>query len=94
MNFLLYKLVHFNPNVITALSCFTMLCEWWLWIALDTSLFWYFYSPTRYNKVVYFKIGLSLHSHHIHEYINATFKSSWRGSQSKWFLIDMHVKPQ
>jgi hypothetical protein len=27
MNFLGCELVHFNPNAITALSCFTMLCE-------------------------------------------------------------------
>jgi hypothetical protein len=45
MNFLGYELVYFNPNAIAALSCFTMLCECWLEIALDTSLFWYFYSP-------------------------------------------------
>jgi hypothetical protein len=45
MNFLGYELVYFNPNAIAALSCFTMLCECWLGIASDTSLFWYFYSP-------------------------------------------------
>jgi hypothetical protein len=45
MNFLGYELVHFNPNAITALRCFSMLCECWLEIAIDTSLFWYFYSP-------------------------------------------------
>jgi hypothetical protein len=41
MNILGCELVHFNPNVIAALSCFSMLCECWLGIALDTSLFWY-----------------------------------------------------
>jgi hypothetical protein len=44
MNFLGCELVHFNPNAIAALSCFAILCECWLGIALDTSLFWYFYS--------------------------------------------------
>jgi hypothetical protein len=39
------EVVHFNPNTIAALSCFTMLCECWLGIAPNTSLFWYFYSP-------------------------------------------------
>jgi hypothetical protein len=39
MNFLGCELVHSNPNTIAALSCFTMLCECWLGIALDTSLF-------------------------------------------------------
>jgi hypothetical protein len=33
------ELVHFNPNAIAALSCFMMLCECWLEIASDTSLF-------------------------------------------------------
>jgi hypothetical protein len=94
MNFLGCELVHFNPNTIAALGYFTMLCECWLGIMPDTSLFWYFYSPVRYNKVVYSWISFSLHHHHIHEYIDATFKSSWRGSQSKWFLVDMHVEPQ
>jgi hypothetical protein len=45
MNFLGCELVHFNPNAIIALSCFAMLCECWLGIAPNTSLFWYFYSP-------------------------------------------------
>jgi hypothetical protein len=94
MNFLGCELVHFNLNTITTLSCFTMLCECWLGIAPDSSMFRNFYSPVQYNKVVYSEIGLSLRRHHIHEYIDATFKSSWRGSQSKWFLVDMHVEPQ
>jgi hypothetical protein len=94
MNFLGCELVHFNPNAIVALSCFKMLCECWLGIAPDTSLFWYFYSSARYNKVVYSRISLSLRRHRIHEYIDATFKSSWQGSQSKWLLIDMHIEPQ
>jgi hypothetical protein len=46
MNFLGCELVHLNPNAITALSYFTILCECWLGITPDTSLFWYFYSPT------------------------------------------------
>jgi hypothetical protein len=33
------ELVHFNPNSIATLSCFTMLCECWLRIAVDTNLF-------------------------------------------------------
>jgi hypothetical protein len=65
-----------------------------LGIPLDTSLFWYFYSLTRYNKVVYSGIGLSLHHHHSQEYIDATFKSSWRGSLATSFLVNMHVEPQ
>jgi hypothetical protein len=92
--FLSYELVHFNPNAIATLSCFSMLCECWLGIARDISLFWYFYSLARYNKVVYSEIGISLHHHCSQEYINATFKSSWWGSLPKWFLVDMHIEPQ
>jgi hypothetical protein len=93
MNFLVYELVHFNPNDIAALSCFEMLCEYWLGIALDTSLLWYFYSSVRCTKVVYSEIGLSLHRHCSQHYIDATFKSSWKDYQKKLFLLDMHVKP-
>jgi hypothetical protein len=39
MNFLSCELVHFNPNAITALNCFSMLCECWLGIPPDTNLF-------------------------------------------------------
>jgi hypothetical protein len=52
MNFLGCELVHFNLNVIATLSYFTVLCECSLGIAPDTSLFWYFYILTRYDKVV------------------------------------------
>jgi hypothetical protein len=44
MNFLGCELVHFTPNAIASLSCFAILCECWLGIAPNTSLFWYFYS--------------------------------------------------
>jgi hypothetical protein len=94
MNFLGCELVHFSPNAIAALSYFFMLCECWLGVPPDTSSFWYFYSPTRYNMAVYSRIGLSLHHHLNQEYINATFKSSWMGSLQRWFLVDMHVMPQ
>jgi hypothetical protein len=93
MNFLGCELVHFNLNTIAALNCFTTVCECWLGIAPDTSWFWYFYSPARYDKVVYSGIGLLLHFHRQKEYIHATFKSSWRGSSQRWFLVDMHVAP-
>jgi hypothetical protein len=94
MNFLGYELVHFNPNAIAALSCFTMLWECWLGITSDTRLFWYYYSLPQYKKVVYSKIGLSVHCHHQKEYIDASFKGSWKGSQQRWLLFDMHIQPQ
>jgi hypothetical protein len=72
------ELVHFNPSVIVALSYFTMLCVCWLGIAPDTSLFWYFYSPARYEKVVFYGIGLSILCHRREEYIKASFKGSWK----------------
>jgi hypothetical protein len=39
MNYLECSLVHLNTNDVSALSCFVMLCECWLGIPLDTSLF-------------------------------------------------------
>jgi hypothetical protein len=60
MSHLGYELVHLNLNTIIALSCFMMLCECLLGIASDTSLFWYFYSLARYEKVVFSEIGLFL----------------------------------
>jgi hypothetical protein len=80
MNFLGCELVHFNHNVIDALNCFAMLYECWLGIPPDTSSFWYFYSPVPYTKVVYSVIELSLHRHRSQQYIDATFKSSWKDS--------------
>jgi hypothetical protein len=75
MNFLGRELVHLNSNAIAALSCFTMICECWLGIASNTSLFWYFYSPIHYDKVIYSGIGLSLRRNRRKNYIDATFKS-------------------
>jgi hypothetical protein len=60
MNYLGCSLVHLNSNAISALSSFIMLCECWLEIPLDTSLFWYYYSPTRYTKTIFGGIDFSL----------------------------------
>jgi hypothetical protein len=46
MNYLGCSLVHFNANSIAVLNCFEMLCECWLRIPPDSSLFWYYYSPS------------------------------------------------
>jgi hypothetical protein len=94
LNFLGCELVHLNSNAIAALSCFAMLCECWLGIIPDTSLFWYFYSPARYDKTVYFGIGLSLCRNRREGYLEATFKGSWMGASQRWFLVDMHAPPQ
>jgi hypothetical protein len=64
MNDLGCSLVHFNTNVIDALSSFVMLCECWLGIPPDSSLFWYYYSLSQYAKFIYGGIGLSLCHHH------------------------------
>jgi hypothetical protein len=89
MGYLNCELFHFNPNAISALSTFVMLHECWLGITSDTSLLCYYYSPARYSKVVYGGIGLSLHRHHRDEYISASFKSCWKGSQERWILVHM-----
>jgi hypothetical protein len=75
MGYLNCELFHFNPNAISALNIFVMLCEYWLGIAPDTSLFWYYYSLARYSKVVYGGIRHSLRRHRRDEYILASFKS-------------------
>jgi hypothetical protein len=87
------SLVHLNANTVSALSSFAMLCECWLEIPPDTSLFWYYYSPTRYSKTIFGGIGLSLRRKCRDEYIKATFKGCWKGAQQKWILVDMHVEP-
>jgi hypothetical protein len=45
MNYLGCSLVHLNTNAVSTLSSFIMLCECWLGIPPDISLFWYYYSP-------------------------------------------------
>jgi hypothetical protein len=75
MNYLECVLVHLNTNVISALNTFVMLCECWLEIPPDTSLFWYHYSPARYTKTIFWVISISLRHKCRDEYIKATFKS-------------------
>jgi hypothetical protein len=60
MNYLGCSLVHLNSNTVSALSNFIMLCECWLGFPLNTSLFWYYYSPARYTKTIFGGIGFSL----------------------------------
>jgi hypothetical protein len=93
MNYLRCSLVHLNSNAILALSSFVMLCECWLGIPSDTSLFWYYYSPAWYTKTIFSRIGFSLRRNRRDEYIKATFKGCWKGAQQKWILIDMHDQP-
>jgi hypothetical protein len=93
INYLGYSLVHFNANAIPVLGSFMMMCECRLGIPLDSSLFWYYYSPSRYAKFIYGGIGLSLRRHRWDEYILALLKGCWTNSQKKWFLVDMHVQP-
>jgi hypothetical protein len=80
MNYLGCLLVHFNANVIVVLSSFVVLCECWLEIPPDSSLFWYYYSPSQYVKFIYGGIRLSLHHHRWDEYIPALLKGCWKNS--------------
>jgi hypothetical protein len=93
MNYLECSLVHLNTNVVSALSTFVMLCECWLGIPLDTSLFWHYYSPARYTKTIFGGISLSLRRKRMNKYIRATFKSCWKGAQQMWILVDMQDQP-
>jgi hypothetical protein len=93
MNYLECSLVHLNTNVVFALSSIIILCECWLGIPSDTSLFRYYYSPARYTKIIFGGIGLSLRCKCRDEYIKSTFKSCWKGAQQRWILVDMHDQP-
>jgi hypothetical protein len=74
MNYLGCSLVHLNSNAVSTLSGFVMLCECWLGIPPDISLFWYYYSPARYTNTIFGGIGFSLRRNRWDEYINASFK--------------------
>jgi hypothetical protein len=80
LNYIGCELVHLHLNAILALSCFSMLCECWLGIPPNTNLFWYFYSPARFEHKVYFDIGLTLCHNHREEYLMVTFRGYWKGS--------------
>jgi hypothetical protein len=90
MNFLGCSLTHFNPNAIAALNSFAMLCECWLGIPPNSSLFRYYYSPACYSQVIYGGIGLPLRCHRWEEYIKASLKGCWKHSQHRWVLAEMH----
>jgi hypothetical protein len=93
MNYLGCSLVHLNSNAVSALSSFVMLCECWLGIPPDTSLFWYYYSPARYTKTIFSGIGFSLRLNRRDEYMKTTLKGCWKGAQQKWIFVDMHDRP-
>jgi hypothetical protein len=93
LNYLRCELVHLNPNVITALSCFNMMCECSLGIPPDTSMFWYFYYPTHYDKQVFSGIGLTLRHNRRGEYLNTGFKGYWKDASQRWFHVDTHAEP-
>jgi hypothetical protein len=93
MNHLGCSLVHLNTNAVLALSSFVLLCECWLGIPPDTSLFWYYYSLARYTKTIFGRIGFSLRRNRRDEYIKATFKGCRKGAQQKWILVDIHDQP-
>jgi hypothetical protein len=93
MNYLGCSLVYLNVNVVSAFSSFVILCECWLGIPSNTSLFWYYYSPARYTKTIFSGIDFSLWRKRNDEYIKATFKGCWKGAQQKWILMDIHDQP-
>jgi hypothetical protein len=94
LNYIGCELVHLHLNTISALSCFSMLCEYWLGIPPDTSSFWYFYSPARYEHKVFSGIKLTLHCNHWEEYLQVTFWGCWKGSSRRWFHVNLGDTPQ
>jgi hypothetical protein len=69
LNYIRCELIHLHSNTILVLSCFTMLCECSLGIPPDISLFWYYYSLTRYERKVFSGIGLTLRHNRREEYM-------------------------
>jgi hypothetical protein len=94
LNYLRCELAHLNPNAIAALSCFSMVCKCWLRFLLipvcsGTSTT----PPTMMDKS---SLGseLTLHHHHLKEYLNAKLRRRWKGASWKWFHVDIHNEPQ
>jgi hypothetical protein len=73
LNYIRCELVHLHLNAISTLNYFSMLCECWLVILPDTSLFWSFYSPARYECKVFSETRLTLHRKCREEYLKVTF---------------------
>jgi hypothetical protein len=92
LNYLGCEIIHLHPNAIAALNCFSMLCECWLDIPWDTSLFWYFYSLTHYEHKVFSGLRLMLSRNRREEYLKVTFMGCWkvkvaqRGVGKSWIL--------
>jgi hypothetical protein len=80
LNYIGCELVHLHLNAISALTGFSMLCECWLSIPPNTSLFCYFYSPTHYEHKA-FNSGLMMRRNQREEYIKAPPED---GSTSTW----------
>jgi hypothetical protein len=74
LNYLGCELIHLHLNAISALSCFSTLCECWIGIPPDTSLYWYFYSLSRNENKLFYGLGLTLRCNNQDEYSKATFK--------------------
>jgi hypothetical protein len=94
LNYLGCELVYLHLTTIAVLTSFSMLCECWLGIPPNTNLFWYFYSPARYEHKVFSCMGLMLHCNHRDEYLKVTFKGCWKGSSRRWFHVDLGDAPQ
>jgi hypothetical protein len=71
LNYLGCKLVHLHLNTFAVLNCFSMLCECWICIPPDTTLFWYFYYLARYEHKVFFYLGQTLCHNHRDDYPKA-----------------------
>jgi hypothetical protein len=74
------ELVHLHPDAISSLNYFTMLCDCWLDVPPDTTLFWCFYSPARYEQKVFSGTRLMLCRNHWEECLKVTFRGCWKGS--------------
>jgi hypothetical protein len=85
------ELVHLNPNSILQIAVFVHLCESFLGVPMNFSLFKrYFllkYQPSADNKVIG---GVGLQTHPRSGFLDLPMKTSFKGWHKSWFYCENH----
>jgi hypothetical protein len=101
MNFLSCSLIHFNPDALTTLCSFTMLCECWLGIPPDSSLFWYYFdmhSPAPWeNRLLYPPVLKDQRKEppmiaRLSALVNRTAELHWAGHDAYHCVEEFHLR--
>jgi hypothetical protein len=86
------ELVHLNPNSILQTVVFVHLCETYLTIHPNFSLFKYYfflkYQPSAAKRQIIG--GVSIQSHQHRNFLNLPLKSSLKGWHKQWFYCENH----